>query len=173
MNADTLNKWLTLGANLGVLSGIILVAYEINQATVTTRAEMVSDYQDRWVAMDLSWQSQDLARAWAKAIENPDDLTVTEMVQLSGLLWSYLDHISTNRVLWELGVFEDPLDSHDQVITANAELFFGNKFAQAWWLENRNDLHPLTVELMDREIKKVSTDDNLDYYKRVKARMNE
>ena len=134
---------------------------------------MVSDYQGRWVAMDLSWQSQDLASTWAKAIENPDDLTVTEMVQLSGLLWSYLDHISANRVLWELGVFEDPLDSHDQVITDNAELFFGNKFAQVWWLENRNNLHPLTVELMDREIKKVSTDDNLDYYKRVKARMNE
>lgn len=32
MKSDSLNKWLTLGANLGVFAGLVLVAYEINQS---------------------------------------------------------------------------------------------------------------------------------------------
>ncbi len=32
MNSDDWNRWLTLGANLGVFVGLILVAYEINQS---------------------------------------------------------------------------------------------------------------------------------------------
>ena len=144
MNADSLNKWLTLGANLGVLVGISLVAFEINQATVTTRAEMISSHQDRWVAMDLSWQSEDLAAAWAKAMESPDELTLTEMVQLNGFMWSYIDHIGTNRVLWEMGIFEDPLPSQEDIITNNASIFFGNKYAQAWVVENRDNMNPLS-----------------------------
>ena len=31
MNLDKLNNWLTLAANIGVLAGILLVAYEVRQ----------------------------------------------------------------------------------------------------------------------------------------------
>ncbi len=31
MNLDKINDWLTLAANIGVLAGILLVAYEIRQ----------------------------------------------------------------------------------------------------------------------------------------------
>ena len=173
MHADSFPKWLTLGANLGVLVGISLVAFEINQATVTARAEMVSSHQDRWVAMDLSWQSEGLAAAWAKAMESPDELTLTEMVQLNGFMWSYIDHIGTNRVLWEMGIFEDPLPSQEDIITNNASIFFGNKYAQAWVVENRDNINPQTVALIDRAMESVATDQNLDFYKRIKARIVE
>ena len=173
MNADSVNKWLTLGANLGVLMGITLVAYEINQATVTTRAEMISSYQDRWVTIDLSWQSEDLASAWAKAIENPEDLTVTEMVQLNGFMWSYIDHVSTHRLLWELGVFKESQGSIEDIYLTNAVLFFGNKFTQSWLAENRVELNSQTAAAIDRALETVTTDENLNFYKRIKTRIGE
>jgi len=33
MNTDRVNKWLTLGANVGVLAGLILLVAEIRQNT--------------------------------------------------------------------------------------------------------------------------------------------
>ena len=39
MNSDNLNKWLTLGANLGVLIGLIVVVLELQQTQVVMSAE--------------------------------------------------------------------------------------------------------------------------------------
>ena len=39
MNSDRLNRWLTLGANLGVLVGIILLVVELNQNREMMRAQ--------------------------------------------------------------------------------------------------------------------------------------
>jgi len=43
MNIDHLNKWLTLAANIGVLSGIVFLAIEINQNTESTQSQTRSD----------------------------------------------------------------------------------------------------------------------------------
>ena len=172
MKKIDLGQTLGILANVGVIVGIIILVIEINQATVTTRAEMVSSFQDRWVAIDLSWQSEDLAGAWAKAIENPEELTVTEMVQLNGFMWSYIDHISTNRILWDLGIFEEPQTSQENIIAGNAHVFFGNKFSQAWWVENRAHVNPSSAALIDREIEQAAGQ-NLDFYDRIRTRILE
>ena len=39
MNAESLNKWLTLGANIGVLIGLIIVVMELQQTQVMMSAE--------------------------------------------------------------------------------------------------------------------------------------
>ena len=39
MNSDNLNKWLTLGANFGVLVGLIVVVFELQQTQVIMSAE--------------------------------------------------------------------------------------------------------------------------------------
>ena len=43
MNSDQINKWLTLGANLGVLAGIILILIELDQNADLMRAQMVQE----------------------------------------------------------------------------------------------------------------------------------
>jgi hypothetical protein len=172
MDADRVNKWMSLGASLGVLAGIILLAYEINQATLTTRAEMISSFQDRWVTIDLSWQDREFAATWAKAMEDPEDLTVTDMIQLNGFMWSYFDHIGTNRVLWELGVFDDRVNTMEEIISSNAYIFFGNRFSQAWLEENRENITPQTMEIVDRVLSKVTADQTLDSYTRIKTRIS-
>ena len=42
MDSDRLNRWLTLGANLGVLVGIILILIELNQNADLMRAQMTN-----------------------------------------------------------------------------------------------------------------------------------
>ena len=108
MDADKVNRWLSLGANLGVLAGIALLVYEINQATLTTRAEMVSSHQDRWVNLDLSWQDAEFANTWATALEAPEELSTAQMIQLNGFMWAFFDHVATTRLLWNLGILDRP-----------------------------------------------------------------
>ena len=50
MNADRVNRWLTLGANIGVLIGIILLLVELDQNRVLARAQIHQDRSDAWVA---------------------------------------------------------------------------------------------------------------------------
>ena len=56
MDSDRLNKWLTFGANLGVLVGLVLLVLELRQtndailgATYQARTEVVEDW-DKWLA---------------------------------------------------------------------------------------------------------------------------
>ncbi|NIV18643.1 MAG: hypothetical protein GWN47_09635 [Woeseiaceae bacterium] len=170
MDTEKVNKWLTLGANLGVLAGIMLVAFEINQANLTTRAEMISGFQDRWIAMDMSWQDAEFAAAWSKAIENPEELSLSEMIQVSGHIWAFLDQVNSSRRLWALGVMAEPMAPTDLIIANNAAIFFGNEFAQSWWTENKSRMNPEIVMLMDPVIQDISPTRDLEYYERIKAR---
>jgi hypothetical protein len=170
LDEDKVNRWLSLGANLGVLAGLILVAFEINQATLTTRADMISNFQDRWVAMDMSWQDAEFAAAWAKAMENSEELSRSEMIQVSGHLWAFIDHVNSNRRLWELGVFDESMVTPATIISGNANIFFGNEFAQLWWEENKKDFNPELVMLIDAEIEGLPTTYDLEYYERIRPK---
>ena len=43
MNVDSLNRWLTLGANIGVLIGIFLLVAELNQNSALMRAQIFNE----------------------------------------------------------------------------------------------------------------------------------
>ena len=43
MNLDDLNRWLTLGANVGVLIGLLLLVFELNQNRDMIRAQTRND----------------------------------------------------------------------------------------------------------------------------------
>lgn len=81
MNLDALNKWLTLFANIGVLAGVIFLAFEIQQNTNASLANT----RETAVSVDM-----DLINA---GIEHPEvviamvkpELTAEEKVQLQ--LW--------------------------------------------------------------------------------------
>ena len=54
MDSDKINKWLTLGANLGVLVGIFLLVLEINQNTLLMRAQNFNDRTSQGIDLFVS-----------------------------------------------------------------------------------------------------------------------
>ena len=72
--------------------------------------------------------------------------------------------------LYELGVFESPPET---LIGNSLDDFFGNQFAQSWWVETRWKFNPDMVELVDREMENISIDQDLEYYKRIKSRLRD
>lgn len=43
IDTDKLKRWLTLGENIGVLSGLILVALQINQNSEIAKSQLAKD----------------------------------------------------------------------------------------------------------------------------------
>ena len=84
MTADRINRLLTLVANLGVLAGLLLVAYELRQSAGIATAQARLEYSAGWRSVDGSRQDRDFAAVIAKSIQSPESLTLTERIQLDG-----------------------------------------------------------------------------------------
>ena len=78
MNADRLNRWLTLTANIGVVLGLLLLIFELRQNQDLVRAQIHQARSDAWVSNRFeSADSEFLLPAYDKFIKagGPLDLT--------------------------------------------------------------------------------------------------
>jgi len=96
MQIEGLNRWLTFGANIGVVIGIVFLVVEINQNTVATRiAARDSATQGHIDYMAYMLDSSVLASAAAKANAN-QELSYLETQQLSvfhELRWRHYERV--------------------------------------------------------------------------------
>ena len=99
MDTDRPNRWLTLGANIGVLFGIVFLAIEVRQnnenLVAQARATFYAGTSDVW---GMAAEQPRLAEILAKELSG-EDLTGAEFIQLSAYFtkvllshqWSYLE----------------------------------------------------------------------------------
>jgi hypothetical protein len=67
MDSDRISRWLTLGANLGVLAGILLILFELNQNADLMRAQMIQARVDQITAKyDGMIHSEFWPEIWSK-----------------------------------------------------------------------------------------------------------
>jgi len=161
---------ITILANIGVLVGLILVALQIRQNTVLVRAELVSNATDSWIDIDASKQSDNFASVLAKSIDDPQELTSAEIIELDGYLYTYLDQLLRDRQLHELGVFDVP---SEDLIQMSIMDYFGNEFARAWWAETKSQWPPDIIDLVDREMETVSVNQDLEKIERIRRRLKD
>lgn len=91
MNSDRLNSWLSLGANLGVFAGLILVAYEINQSGKQLELAASADGVDNFTqAMETLVQDEDLSRLIYRAEQSFEDLDDFEKWRVARYLDGYM-----------------------------------------------------------------------------------
>jgi hypothetical protein len=96
------------------------------------RLSFFSTEEDGYLTM-----GETLAAAWAKAIEEPESLTTTEMVQLEGYLQNVWTQINRWDYLYQEGLYE--VSGESNIVWA-AKQIFANTFARAWWQEKRKDV---------------------------------
>ena len=88
MESSKVGYWLQVGANIGILTGLIMVGLQINQASYLVRNQLVSDQtSDRMAAM-ASMLGESPAEVVAKAVTTPEQLTDAELVVMD----SWIDH---------------------------------------------------------------------------------
>ena len=81
MNLDQVNKWLMLVANLGVLAGIVLVAFQLKENTDATRVQSAYALNDTTIGGDIGCMGDTTADAVTAAYFKPQELTEAQLMQ--------------------------------------------------------------------------------------------
>ena len=133
---DGINRWLTLGANIGVVLGLIILIVEVRQNAALTRMSLEADNIGQYQALELRIADPVTSPIWVKSILEPEALTDAEIRTIDGLLASLLQQ------WWQLLLMENEgLVSHARIerqIRNQGPFAFGNVFAQRWWRLERD-----------------------------------
>jgi hypothetical protein len=115
---------------ISVVAGLLLVAYQINQATRIASAQARAEFSAGWRSVDSTRQSDNFANVLAKSIYHPNELTPGEILELDAYYTGILDQIQSAKANWEAGV----RSSHWQAtVDFLAPTYFGNEFSRSWW----------------------------------------
>ena len=175
MNLEKTSHWITIAGNAGLLIGLALVIFQINQNSELVREQLD---QSRWtddLNLHLAMMGENPAQAMATAIENPSALSVEDTRVLDAYL-KYWSLAEVRKILmYERGMTVRPPSSYapdtpgSGYVLATAVL--GNAYYKARFEEVRMgpDLTPRLQALMNS----LSGNEARDVYQRIIGRIKE
>ena len=78
MDSENMSKWLTLGANIGILIGLVLVVIQIRQNSDLLRLQFISDEFMTETSSENLLIGDSPADAIMKAMYSPEDMTYAD-----------------------------------------------------------------------------------------------
>ena len=100
MNLDKANQWLSLAANIGVVLGLVFLAFEIRTNSATNRIATQSAFSSNWVSINgATANNPQLAELLTKTRAN-EPLTDIEMEQLRGVVGQFRSQAAFMRRLY-------------------------------------------------------------------------
>ena len=146
---DRLNRWLTLIANLGVLMGILILAFEIRQNTLALQATAIQESVSRSRETLLMFATDpEVNRIEMIGGEDPSKLSSEELRRYGWIIRSYWMGNQGLYRQWELGVLpNEEWRVQKTIICTN----FSAPGMQMLWPSNRRSLIPAFVKLVEEE----------------------
>ena len=153
------NTGLQLFANLGVLIGLVLLAYELKINTDMMRAQMISASTSGHQAAEVVMMGENPHEAYAKSVIAPHELTPAEVIQLWAYLGANAVQWSNTYSLYQAGILTVE-DWQQEAAQATSYLTYG--FGAEWWrvmktspgMANNEALADIdrAVEAVDRDL---------------------
>jgi len=107
MKAKHVNRWLTLGANFGVLVGIILLLVELDQNSTMMRAQTRNEVSQGIVdLMSLSANNEQLASLIRRA-DIGEELTADEYLQFQHRSFALFRYLENLHYQYRQGLFDE------------------------------------------------------------------
>jgi hypothetical protein len=118
MNLRALNHWLTLAANIGVMAGIIFLAYEIQQNTLATQLDAATIFQSSYSDIEQSiYNDPEFA---ALLVKGRDEEPLTEVEGLR--IWVFYNNVlrqwQVNHFLYLSGALSEGMWDGNQAFMA-------------------------------------------------------
>ena len=130
---DRLNKWMTLIANIGVLAGIVFLAYEIRVNTDAVKAESAAGYAENWISSTINIDAES-KRIMNKIDSQPWAATTAEdKGQVAGIAGAQLKVAEYAYIQWSEGNLDDRLWEGNE--RGLYHFFWGSKYIRNIWLE--------------------------------------
>jgi hypothetical protein len=128
---NTVNRALTLGANIGVVLGLIILIAQLRQNAALTRLSMEASKDNLLATIELNLASADKAAAWVKSYQAPDEMTDVEIRMVEShlvalmLQWDYLFQMEARGLI--------PRAEVENHVRNTAPFYFGSRFGKAWF----------------------------------------
>jgi len=140
MDTGRLNQWLTLGANLAVLIGILLLVAELAQNRELTRAQMRTELSKGIIEI-LSFTATDpvLAKIVQRA-DKGEKLTDSELLQYRHRVYGLFRYLENLHYQYRIGLFDEQEYSSQKL--AWAAYLNNSKAAATEWCRLRPSVSP-------------------------------
>ena len=146
MDSDRLSRWLTLGANIGVLAGIIFLVFELQQNTVATQLEAASNFQNNFSEIELFVAGNPEFAELLNTGREGEELTPTDQLRLSAFYANVLFSWQITHFQHLSGALDEGIWQGNQIkltrIIGNDRGLFNH------WQMNKLEFSPVFNELM-------------------------
>jgi len=146
VNTEKVSGWLQITANIGILGGLVLVGFQLEQNSEILQAQMMSAESRSVIDQEMQMIGEQGAAAWVSAMTDPVNVSPEHHRVMEAIYWSALESWRHTEELRLLGLAN--VDPHHRV-SDEAGWYFGNLYGRAWWNMRRAE-----VELSE-ELKKV------------------
>ena len=146
---DRLNKWLSLMANLGVLVGVFVVAYELRQNTLAMEANSRQEFAAHdlaWIATALDPSVVAVAMNKNEAGEQLSDLELSQLVHRQHMNFRIFENAYYQARVGALEASE--WGRYDQII---GMVICRDVAAQRMWKDFRSGFVADFAQLVDRK----------------------
>ena len=146
MNSDRMNKWLTLGANMGVLLGIILLVIELNQNRDMMRAQIRNEMATEIIGMlsDIAY-SPEFASVFNRGVAG-EELTPDEATQFQMRAFALFRYFENVHYQYRQGLYDESEFATQKIAWTNA---LSSKRVSRLWCGYRNSISVEAREAID------------------------
>ncbi|MGB5353618.1 MAG: hypothetical protein WBN32_08420 [Woeseia sp.] len=147
MDTNKLNRWLTLGANLGVLAGLLLLVLELNQNREMMRAQTRHEMAMAIVELLLVPASNEQLADLMYRAETGGEITATERFQFNMRTNALLRYWEDVHYQYRVGLY-DEIEFSKQIEAWRAALQ-RSEGMRVYWCEVRELYSPEYMAEMD------------------------
>jgi len=136
VNLESLSNWLQIAANVGILGGLVLVGFQLQQNSEILQAQMMSAESQSVIEQEMQVIGEQGAAAWVSAMSDPRNVSAEHHRIMEAIFWSAVESWRHIEELANLGLAD--VDPRTRV-TQEAPWYFGNSYGRAWWVTRRAD----------------------------------
>jgi len=133
---ESLSAWLQITANVGILGGLVLVGFQLNQNSEILQAQMMSAESRSVIDQEMQIIGEEGAAAWVAAMSDPTNVSPEHHRVMEAIFWSAVESWRHIEELHNLDLAE--VDPRNRV-SDEAPWYFGNTYGRAWWNTRRDD----------------------------------
>jgi hypothetical protein len=107
MNAEKLNAWLSLGANVGVVIGLVLLIFEISQNTEMMQAQINQSRTDTALSEQQAVYTSDHVPSMLVKIDRGEELSDEDLIRYERFFRAFNRNQDNNLWQYNEGYLED------------------------------------------------------------------
>ena len=112
-----------------IVASLVFVGLQMRQDRVVARSELGAGSFESLASLRQEMTGPEFATTYAKMLEQPEQLTTAEQLQVNAYLDAAKFLIIRECYLYERGIFTEC----EIIVRQYGPYFFGNSYAQTWW----------------------------------------